>query len=544
MKSIRNIIVTSALPYANGDLHLGHILEFIQADIWVRYHRLLGNNCIYISGDDSHGTPIMLKSVIDNIEPEEIVKRYYSSHKQDLFDFNISLNNYYTTHSSENTHYSHIFFNELLKNGFIYTDNVDQFYDSVKGFYLPDRYVKGKCPRCMEDDQYGDVCEKCSFRYNSLDLINPVSVISGSKPILKNSKHYFFKLKLFEDFLFTWCKSNIVQVEVLNKLNEWFALGLKDWDISRDSPYFGILIPGEKDKYFYVWLDAPIGYISSFYNFCSFNKSVDFDSFWKSDSSYELHHFIGKDISYFHTLFWPALLKGSGFRLPTSVHVHGFLTINGRKMSKSDGTFITAKSYIKHFSNDLLRYYFASKLNSSINDIDFNWFDFCSKVNTDLVGKFVNILSRVLRIIDVYFDNYLCDFLINTLMFDKFMNIRNEVLPLYESKQYSKIIFLLMKYVEDLNLYIDFEKPWMLVKSTDTFVRAHNVCTLVINLFLLLVLNIKPIMPSLASDVEKILNLQPLNWYDFNFPVLSHKINSFNVLIRRIDLNVLKEFKI
>ncbi|HFL8824347.1 MAG TPA: methionine--tRNA ligase [Candidatus Azoamicus sp. OHIO1] len=537
---VRNILVTSALPYANGNLHLGHILEFIQTDIWVRYHKQIGNSCFYISGDDSHGTPIMLKASNDRLTPDELVNMYYLSHKLDLMDFGICLDNYYTTHSLENNYLSCYIFNKLNENGYIFTDCVNQLYDDSKNIFLPDRYVKGKCPSCYASDQYGDVCEKCSSRYDSIDLIDPVSVISGHKPVNKKSKHYFFNLKLFQDFLLDWCKNNISQVEVVNKLNEWFSVGLKSWDISRDSPYFGILIPNEIDKYFYVWLDAPIGYIASFKNLC-FIRNISFDDYWGKNSSFELYHFIGKDIMYFHALFWPAVLKGSDFRLPNDVFVHGFLTINGRKMSKSNGTFVTVRDYLKFFDPDLLRYYFASKLNDSICDIDFNFVDFVSKVNSDLVGKFVNILSRCANIINNNYGGFLSSTISNWFLFEKFLGIKGLVIPLYDKRQYSKVVSLLMKYVEDLNFYIDSEKPWFLVKDKNTYDRAHEVCTTAINLFVLLVINIKPIMPCLAKRVECILDLGDLNWNNFKEPLFSRKVNKFEHLIKRINIDNFNE---
>ena len=536
----RYILVTSALPYANGHLHLGHILEFIQADIWVRYHKLIGNNCIYISGIDAHGTPIMLKSREKNIDPQDLVDYYYNSHKNDIKCFFIDIDNYYTTHSIENIDLLISIFNKLVNSGFIYKKDILQFYDSINNFFLPDRYVRGTCPKCNYPDQYGDVCENCCSKYDSIELINPISVLSNIKPDIKSSKHYFFNLKYFEPFLKDWCKKNISQLEVFNKLNEWFLSGLNDWDISRDAPYFGIKIPDENDKYFYVWLDAPIGYIASFKNYCK-NNNINFDFFWDKNSNSELYHFIGKDIIYFHGLFWPAILSGSEIRLPNDIFVHGFLVINNKKMSKSNGTFITAKKYLDHFDHEFLRYYYASKLNNSITDLDFNLDEFMYKINSDFIGKFLNILSRSLNIINNYFNSFLFSSINDIYMFNHFLSFKDDIKFFYEKRLYNKVIICVMKLADEINIYIDKNKPWLLLNNDCDREKVHEICTYSINLFIILTCYLKPILPNFSCEVEKMLNLNIDNIDFINTPFLSKKVNLFKHLKSRINKSSLEK---
>lgn len=535
----RNILVTSALPYANGNLHLGHMLEFIQCDIWVRYHKLIGNNCVYISGIDAHGTPIMLNAKSNNISPSKLASMYRLSHISDLNSFFIDIDSYYTTHSIENYNLSRNIFNDLRLKNYIYLKKITQYYDKFANIFLPDRYIKGKCPRCKGDDQYGDFCEICNFKYEAYDLIDPISVVTGSIPILKESNHYFFSLDKFNVFLYDWCKNNITQKQILNKLNEWFVSGLKNWDITRDHPYFGIKIPNESDKYLYVWLDAPLGYISIAKNLFSFVKK-NIDNCWVSNKI-ELYHFIGKDIIYFHTLFWPAILKSCGYRLPTDVFAHGFLTINGKKMSKSTGNFITARDYLKCCNPEFLRYYYASKFNDNISDIDLNLNDFVTKINSDLIGKFVNIFSRSLKLLNKY-SNTLSDTIHDTILFDKFLNYENYIKILYEKRMYSKIINIIMHLSDEVNLYMDSKKPWLLKNNISDIRDIKIICTTVINLFLVLLVNIKPILPVLSKEIESILDIESLNWENLKAPIFSKKIKTFDYLMKRIkfeDINFL-----
>ena len=530
---IKTILVTSALPYANGNLHLGHMLEFIQTDIWVMYHKLYGNNCFHVSGSDSHGTPIMLKSISNNISPESVVSSYEIFHRDDLLKFGIVHDNFYTTHSYENENLSKRMFYRLVEGNYIYSKNIKQLYDPVKNFFLPDRYVIGSCPKCFSDNQYGDVCEQCSYRYDAVDLLNPISVLSGVKPIEKSSKHYFFDLFQFNDFLKVWCKNTLSQKEVFNKLADWFQTGLKNWDISRDMPYFGFRIPCEYNKFFYVWLDAPIGYLASFQNF--FLQNYLFFNYFFKDPSIELYHFIGKDILYFHTLFWPAILNGLNLKLPNDVFVHGFLTINGKKMSKSNNTFITAKSFCEKIEVDYLRYYFASKLSNSVVDIDFVFDDFMTKVNSDLIGKFLNIFVRSSKIIIKNYNSILSDKITDYSLFYEYLKLENILKSLYDNREYSKVVFYIMKYADRINLYIDNEKPWHLLKDKLTYKRANDVCTTSINLFIILLLGIKPILPKLSTIIENVLHLNDLSWVNFNKPLLGGKIKNYIYIASRVN---------
>ncbi len=530
---MRNILITSALPYTNGDLHLGHMLEFIQVDIWIRYHRQYGNKCIYVSGSDTHGTPIMLKSLSENTCAEFLINKYELKHRYILDKFKILCNNFYTTHSYENENLSRRLFYRLSEHNFISVRYIDQLYDFKKEMFLPDRYVMGTCPRCFLKNQYGDVCEDCNYRYNAVDLINPISVISGVKPIKKRTKHYFLNLHKFKFFLIEWCKKTLSQKQIINKLFEWLGSDLRDWDICRDTPYFGFKIPGNHRKFFYVWMDAPIGYIASFYNyFAKFGKN--FLNYALMDKSIELYHFIGKDILYFHTLFWPAVLKGVNFILPTDIFVHGFLTINDKKMSKSIGKIIASEQFLSNFDAECLRYYFASKTTPDIIDINFNFLDFKNKINSDLIGNFVNIFNRCSRIL---IDNYNCmlsDSILNYSLFDEFLKLKKFFISLYEKRKYSKIISYILQYADKINVYINIEKPWFLLRDEKTFIRAQIVCTTAINLFIILLINMKPIIPKIVSRIEYILNVTSLTWSNFEKPLVNQKINNYTYIISRI----------
>lgn len=536
---MKNIFVTSALPYANGDLHLGHMLEFVQTDIWVRYNILIGNKCIFISGIDAHGTPIMLRANMNKVTPEHLINEYFLSHKKDLNSFNISYNNFYTTHSYENEILSRKFFKKLVEKGFVFIKEIHQLYDLEKNIFLPDRYVVGTCPKCYSVDQYGDVCEKCCYRYDAIDLIDPISVLSKAKPVRKNSKHYFFNLCKFASFLKSWCFGSLSQNQIVNKLSEWFDHGLKEWDISRDDPYFGFKVPCDYNKFFYVWMDAPIGYLSSFLNF-SIRCDKHFYDFFLKTKSYDLYHFIGKDIMYFHALFWPAVLKGMGYHLPKDIFVHGFLTVNGKKMSKSAGTFITARQFSNEFNVEYFRFYIASKLTSSVVDIDLNFEDFVNKINSDLIGKFFNIFSRCTKIIIDNYDAMLSDKLIDSVLFYDYLNLFDKIILLYEERKYSDVIFYAMKYADRINLYIDREKPWRLLKHSETFGRAQEVCTMSINLFLILLFYLSPVMPDLSKQVERVLNIDLSKVLKLKKPVLNIKIASYSHFVRRINLDNFK----
>lgn len=549
---IRNILVTAALPYANGPLHLGHMVEFIQPDIWVRFQRLLGNRCFFVCGDDAHGTPIMLKAEENKQTPEELINFYHRDHDQDMKGFLVEFDNFYTTHSKENREFANYIYRKLKENGDITVRTIRQAYDPVKKMFLPDRYVKGTCPKCGAEDQYGDSCERCGATYSPLELINPVSVVSGVPPIEKESEHYFFCLEHYEDFLKQWTRSGHLQSEVTKKLNEWFEAGLQQWDISRDSPYFGFEIPDAPGKYFYVWLDAPIGYMASFKDFCDtklnnikasfdkpgFDKKPSFDEFWSFGATTELYHFIGKDIVYFHALFWPAMLHGSGFRTPTGVNVHGFLTVNGQKMSKSRGTFIRARQYLDHLPPEYLRYYFASKLSNGIDDIDFQADDFVLRINADLVGKLVNIASRCAGFITKKFDGKLAKHYtdIDKELYQKFVKKGELVAEYFERREYSQAVREIMHLADEANRYIDEKKPWMLAKKEDAESQqaTQEVSSFGLNLFRVLMTYLKPILPELAGKVESFLNCQ-LTWKDREKLLCDHRIEAFQPLLQRIE---------
>jgi methionyl-tRNA synthetase len=538
---MRKILVTSALPYANGSIHLGHLVEYIQTDIWVRAQRFANNDVYYICADDTHGTPVMLRAEKENISPDELVNMVHKEHSADFLDFNIRFNNFYTTNSQENKELSEQIYLTLKNYNKIEKKQIEQFFDEEKNMFLPDRFIKGSCPRCKAKDQYGDSCEICGSTYTPTDLIDAYSVVSGSKPIKKKTDHYFFKLSECSDFLEQWTQSGTLQQEAANKLKEWFKAGLTDWDISRDAPYFGFEIPDAPGKFFYVWLDAPIGYMASFKNFCQKN-SVNFDEYWNINSDAELVHFIGKDILYFHALFWPATLKYSDFRLPDKIYAHGFLTINGEKMSKSRGTFITARSYLDTLKNpDLLRYYFFSKLNDSMEDIDLNLDDFLVKVNSDLVGKFINIASRTSGFIVKYFDNILIeanDFTDEDSIsyINNLVALKKEIISLYDARQYSKLTRLVMSHVEVINEYVNKREPWILAKQDSQQQMnsdLHEVCSTALQAFRLISIYLAPVFPGLVIKIESFFND---NFKSFDQVELSAKtITKYEHLLSRIE---------
>lgn len=534
MTDVRTMLVTSALPYANGHLHLGHLVEHIQTDIWVRTHKMLGHQCISVCGDDAHGTPIMLKAQQAGITPEALTAEMKASHERDFAAFGIAYDSYHTTHSAENRELSELIYNRLDARGDIVKKTIFQAYDPVKGMFLPDRYVRGTCPKCGADDQYGDNCEACGATYLPTDLINPVSAISGAAPIEKESEHYFFDLPRYEALLKEWTHSGHLQDEVANKLDEWFAAGLKQWDISRDAPYFGFLIPGTDDKYFYVWLDAPIGYMASFKKYCT-EHNISFDAFWGKDSNAELYHFVGKDIVYFHALFWPALLAGSGHRLPTAVFTHGFLTVNGQKMSKSRGTFIEARHYYQHLNPEYLRYYYAAKLNGRVDDLDLNFDDFINRVNADLVGKVVNIASRCAGFINKRFEQQLSAELGEPDLYQDILARREPIIRAYVSRDYALAIRLIMEAADKVNQYIDAKKPWVLAKDPDTQPMVQTICTMGLNLYRLLITYLKPVVPQMASASEDFLDCESLTFTNIDTPLLSHTINTFKPLMMRVE---------
>ena len=546
----RRILVTSALPYANGPIHLGHLVEYIQTDIWVRFQKLRGHECYYVCADDTHGTPVMLRAQQEGITPEQLISRMGAEHRRDFADFGIGFDNYHSTHSVENRALVEQIYRRLSEAGHIARRRIRQAYDPVKQIFLPDRFIRGACPRCGAPDQYGDSCENCGATYSPTDLKNPVSALSGVPPVEKESEHYFFKLGDFENFLRTWLfprehkddRDVHVQAEVANKLDEWFSAGLKDWDISRDAPYFGFEIPDAPGKYFYVWLDAPIGYMASFMNLCA-QEGLNFDEFWGRDSRAELYHFIGKDILYFHALFWPALLEGAGFRKPTAVFAHGFLTINGTKMSKSRGTFITARSYLNHLNPEYLRYYFAAKLGPSVEDIDLNLDDFVARINSDLVGKYVNIASRTASFITRRLNGILSKQ--SQLVYEwdagqgdvlkSFQEAASRIAASYENREYAKAVREIMQLADLANEYIDRVKPWEIAKDAGREEYLRDICSVGLNMFRLLTLYLKPILPKLADQAEAFLNIKPLVWRDAQTLLSDHPIHPYQHLAARID---------
>lgn len=531
---VQKILVTTALPYANGDIHLGHLLEHIQTDIWVRHHRLQGHNCIYVCGDDAHGTATMLSAQMRGIEIDEWLKQIRTQHEKDLRAFGISYDNYYTTHSAENKEYSEYVYNQLLAKDLIVCRTVQQLFDPEKKMFLADRFIKGECPKCAAIDQYGDNCEVCGSTYNAIELKNPYSLLSKAQPIIKESEHFFFRLPLLKEELRNWINYGTPQPEIKNKLQEWFNKGLQEWNISRDAPYFGFTIPGYDDKYFYVWLDAPIGYIASFANLCK-QRGWEFQDIWQ-DPDTAIYHFVGKDIIYFHCLFWPALLRSAELAMPTAVFAHGFVTVNSAKMSKSRGTFILAARYLESLNPEYIRYYFATKLSQGVEDIDFQTEEFKTRVNSDLVGKFVNIASRCARFINKSFDHRLATQLNPTdqLLFDKLSAAGETIADLYEGRQYSKAMRKIMLYADEINRYIEESKPWELSAVNPQDPRIQQICTAGLNYFRLLALYLQPVVPKLVKRSFELLQTQSFNWSAKAQPLLGSKITPFTPLLERI----------
>ncbi|MBE9568749.1 MAG: methionine--tRNA ligase [Proteobacteria bacterium] len=541
MTATRQILVTSALPYANGPIHLGHLVEYIQTDIWARFQRLRDNTCYYVCADDAHGTPIMLRARQDGITPEELIAATQKEHEADFADFLIDFDNYYSTHSDENREFASSIYLKLRDEGHIHTRTIKQAYDPEAEMFLPDRFIKGTCPKCGADDQYGDNCEVCGATYDPTELKNPVSAVSGATPIEKDSEQYFFKLSDFSDMLQQWLKEGHVQKEVANKLDEWFEEGLKDWDISRNAPYWGFEIPDAPGKYFYVWMDAPMGYMASFKNFCD-REGVNFDDYWRPDDQdnnkgnikTELYHFIGKDIARFHTLFWPAVLDGAGYRKPSGVFCHGFLTVNGQKMSKSRGTFIKARTYLENLNPEYLRYYYTAKLSSGVDDIDLNLEDFMQRVNSDLVGKVVNIASRCAGFITKKFDKQLSAELPEPELYDEIVAAGEQIADHFEKREYNKAVREIMAQADKANVYIDENKPWVLIKEEGREDEVQQICTQGLNMFRLLMTYLKPILPATAEKSEAFLNTE-FKWSNIDQPLLSHGINKFKPLLTRIE---------
>ncbi len=529
----RNILVTSALPYANGALHLGHMLEQVQTDIWVRFQRSRGHRCIYVCADDAHGTAIMLTAEAKGISPEQQIANIKAEHEQDSAGFLISFDNFYSTHSEENRQWCEEIYARLEANGHIASRSITQAYDPEKSLFLADRFIKGTCPRCKSPDQYGDNCEVCGATYSPADLIDPVSAISGATPVQKESTHFFFTLPSFTEMLSDWIDSGTLQPQIANKLREWTEAGLQDWDISRDAPYFGFEIPGQPDKYFYVWLDAPIGYLASFQDYCN-REGLNFDEFWQPGSDAELYHFIGKDIINFHGLFWPAMLHSAKLRTPTAVYVHGFLTVDGTKMSKSRGTFINANTYLEHLDAEYIRYYFAAKLSASVDDIDLNLEDFVQRVNSDVVGKVVNIASRCAGFLRKNHDNTLAAACAESDLVSEFIAAGEPIAALYEQRDFNKAIREIIALADRANQYIDDKKPWILAKEDGKEQEVLDACSVGINLFRVLMTYLKPVLPAMATKAEAFLNTS-LDWTALEGPLCAHQLNKFKPLLTRID---------
>ena len=530
----RQILVTSALPYANGAIHLGHMLEYIQTDIWARFQRARGHECYFAWADDAHGTPVMLWARAEGKTPEELIDRMNEEHKEDFRGFGISFDNYSSTHSDFNRELVEHIYAQLDAAGYIERRQIKQLYDEQEGMFLPDRFIRGTCPKCGTEDQYGDSCESCGSTYAPTDLVDPRSAVTGSAPVMKESEHYFFRLSELEERLKQWTVSGALQAEIVNKLQEWFTDGLRDWDISRDAPYFGFRIPGTEDKYFYVWVDAPVGYIASFRELCE-RRGLDFDAWWQPDSSAEVHHFIGKDIVYFHTLFWPAMLMGAGFRTPTAVYAHGFLTVDGAKMSKSRGTFIRARTYLDHLNPDYLRYYFAAKLGPGTGDIDLNLDDFVQRVNADVVGKVVNIASRCAGFIQRHFEGRLSDSLPRPDLYADFVAAREAIATDFEERNYQSAIRRIMALADEANRYIDEQKPWLQIKEDDRAAEVHAVCTQGINLFRVLMTYLAPVLPFTAGRAGAFLGTEVADWRLIDRPLLGVPVSAFEPLLTRVD---------
>lgn len=535
MSEPRQILVTSALPYANGSIHLGHMLEYIQTDMWVRFQKMRGNQCIYVCADDAHGSAIMLRAEKEGITPEQLIANVQAEHSGDFADFLVEFDNFHSTHSEENRELSSLIYTRLREAGHIATRSVTQYFDPEKGMFLADRFIKGTCPKCAAEDQYGDNCEKCGATYAPTELKNPKSAISGATPVLRDSQHFFFKLPDFQAMLQQWTRSGTLQDAVANKLAEWLDSGLQEWDISRDAPYFGFEIPGEPGKYFYVWLDAPIGYMASFKNLCARRPELDFDAFWKEDSKAELHHFIGKDIVNFHALFWPAMLEGAGFRKPTAVNVHGYLTVNGAKMSKSRGTFIKARTYLDHLQPEYLRYYYAAKLGRGVDDLDLNLEDFVQKVNSDLVGKVVNIASRCAGFIHKGNEGVMVAGDAAPELTEAFLAAAPSIAEAYEGRDFGRAMREIMALADRANAWIADKAPWSLAKQEGKQDEVQAICAQGINLFRQLVIFLKPVLPVLAADAEAFLNVAPLAWNDHQSRLENHQLNPFKALMSRIE---------
>ena len=528
-------MVSSALPYANGYIHMGHLVEYIQSDIWARFQKLRGHQCTYVCAADAHGTPIMIKAREEGITPEELVSRVSQEQHEDLQAFDVAFDNFYTTHSEENEQLVSRMFLALRDADYVYTKTIEQAFDEQEKLFLPDRFVSGTCPRCKSDEQYGDACEVCGATYTPNDLIDPVSVLSGTKPVWKESEHYFFRLSEFDERLRTWIESANLHQNITSKLEEWFTAGLKDWDISRDEPYFGFLIPGTTDKYFYVWLDAPMGYVASFLNLCNRSDDLDFDEYWTPGHDTEVYHFVGKDIVYFHTLFWPAVLEGSGFRLPNSVFAHGFLTVNGKKMSKSRGTFIKARTYLDNLDPSYLRYYYAAKLGPGMDDIDLSLEDFVARVNSDLIGKLVNIASRCAGFISKRFDGELADSLDDPELFVAFAAASEQIAEHYERREYSKAMRIVMSLADKANRYIENNKPWVMIKDDAEADAVQAVCTQGLNMFRTLMVYLTPVIPSVAADTQALFREDPWSWDAATKPLLAHSISKYKPLLTRVE---------
>ncbi|HLT05588.1 MAG TPA: methionine--tRNA ligase [Pseudomonas sp.] len=535
MSEARKILVTSALPYANGSIHLGHMLEYIQTDMWVRFQKLRGNTCTYVCADDAHGSAIMLRAEKEGITPEQLIANVQAEHMADFADFLVDFDNFHSTHCEENRELSTAIYLKLRDNGHIATRSVTQYYDPEKGMFLADRFIKGTCPKCAAEDQYGDNCEKCGATYEPTELKNPRSAISGATPELRDSRHFFFKLPDFEAMLKEWTRSGALQESVANKIAEWLDGGLQEWDISRDAPYFGFEIPDEPGKYFYVWLDAPVGYMASFKNLCARRPELDFDEYWKKDSTTELYHFIGKDIINFHALFWPAMLEGAGYRKPTALNVHGYLTVNGQKMSKSRGTFVKARTYLDHLNPEYLRYYYASKLGRGVDDLDLNLEDFVQKVNSDLVGKAVNIASRCAGFIHKGNGGVLVATDIEPQLRASFRDALPSIAEAYEKRDFARAMREIMHLADLANAWIAEKAPWALNKQEGKQQEVQEICALGVELFRQLVILLKPVLPNLAAAAEQFLNVAPLTWADLEQPLANHQLNALTPLMTRIE---------
>ncbi|MEK8088254.1 methionine--tRNA ligase [Thermithiobacillus plumbiphilus] len=543
MKNARTMLVTSALPYANGSIHLGHLVEYIQTDIWVRYHKLRGHDCIYMCADDTHGTPVMIRAQNEGISPEELVSRVHAEHCRDFAAFGIGFDLYYTTHSPENRELAGSIYRALKAAGHIEVRTIEQAYDPLKGMFLPDRFIRGQCPRCKAEDQYGDSCEVCGATYSPTELLNARSALSGATPELRPSEHYFFKLDHFRDFLKDWVHSGRLPDEVTNKLQEWFEAGLQDWDISRDAPYFGFEIPDASGKYFYVWLDAPVGYMAATKHWCA-EHGRDFDDYWKKPvdaGGAEIYHFIGKDIVYFHTLFWPAMLEGAGYKLPSGIFVHGFLTVDGAKMSKSRGTFINAATFARHLNPEYLRYYYATKISPRVEDIDLNLEDFALRVNSDLVGKVVNLASRAAGFINKRFEGRLAATLgADEALYRDLVAARERIGEHYSGREFGRAMREIMALADRVNQYVDQAAPWVLAKDPAQSDALQQVCTVTLNAFRVLVSYLAPVLPVLAERAGVFLNDHQTDWERLDSPLLDHRINSYEHLMQRLEMDRIK----